>query len=234
MRQPLTIAAAQPLCHRYDVATNAFEHAAAVRAAEARVVLFPELSLTGYHMDAPVVAPHDDRLRPLIEACREVGAIAIAGAPVPGVDAKPNIGLLAISRGGVTVAYRKIWLGGEEPEHFAPGTEPAALEADGWRLGLAICKDTGILQHAADTAALGLDAYLAAVLEHAENFNVPDQRARRIAAAHAVWVVVASFAGSTGAGYEHAAGGSGIWSPHGEVVARADGESGSIVRAVLT
>ena len=43
MRQPLTIAAAQPLCHQHDVAANALEHAAAVRAAGTRVVLFPEL-----------------------------------------------------------------------------------------------------------------------------------------------------------------------------------------------
>jgi predicted amidohydrolase len=216
------------------VAANALEHAAAVRAAASRVALFPELSLTGYHMDAPVVAPDDERLKPLIKVCGEAGATAIAGAPVPGVDGKPSIGLLAISGEGVRVAYRKMWLGGEEPEHFEAGTQPAALEVDGWRLGLAICKDTGVLQHAAETAALGMDAYLAAVLEHTEDFNVPDQRARRIATAHGVWVVVASFAGSTGAGYEHAAGGSGIWSPQGEVVARADSESGSIVRAVFT
>lgn len=234
MRQPLTIAAAQPLCHQYDVAANALEHAAAVRAGAARVVLFPELSLTGYHMDAPVVSSDDVRLQPLIDACKETGAIAIAGAPVPGIDGKPSIGLLAITGDGATVAYRKMWLGGEEPEHFAPGTEPAVLEVDGWRLGLAICKDTGISQHAADTTALGMDAYLAAVLEHAENFNVPDQRARRIAAERGVWVIVASFAGSTGAGYEHAAGGSGIWNPKGQLVARADSAPGSMARAVLT
>jgi hypothetical protein len=51
---------------------------------------------------------------------------------------------------GPPLAYRKMWLGGAESDRFTPGTEPAALEVDGWWLGLAICKDTGIPQHAAD------------------------------------------------------------------------------------
>ena len=37
-REPLTIAVAQPLCIPYNVAANALTHAAAVRAAGARVV----------------------------------------------------------------------------------------------------------------------------------------------------------------------------------------------------
>ena len=47
MREPLRVAVAQPLCVPYDVGQNAVAHAAAVRAAAARVVVFPELSLTG-------------------------------------------------------------------------------------------------------------------------------------------------------------------------------------------
>ena len=57
MREPLTIAVAQPLSMPYDVAANALAHAAAVRAAGARVVVFPELSLTGYELDAPAITP---------------------------------------------------------------------------------------------------------------------------------------------------------------------------------
>lgn len=53
MREPLTIAVTQPLCMRYDVAANAATHAATVRCAGAPVLVFPELSLTGYELDAP-------------------------------------------------------------------------------------------------------------------------------------------------------------------------------------
>jgi predicted amidohydrolase len=53
----LTIAAAQPMCRAYDVARNAVSHAEVTHAAAARVVVFPELSLTGYVLDAAPVHP---------------------------------------------------------------------------------------------------------------------------------------------------------------------------------
>ena len=65
------------------------------------------------------------------------------------------------------MAYHKMWLGTTESHRFTPGRKPAVLDVDGWRLGLAICKDTGIPQHASATAALGIDAYVAAILESA-------------------------------------------------------------------
>ncbi|MFC5923084.1 nitrilase-related carbon-nitrogen hydrolase [Micromonospora vulcania] len=228
-RAPLRLAVAQPPCVPLDVAANARAHAAAVRAARARVVLFPELSLTGYELEAPVVPVDDPRLAPLVEACAEAGALALAGAPVAG----DHIAMLAVTGEGVRVAYRKVWLGDAEARRFRPGDAPAVLDVDGWRLGLAICKDSGVAAHAAQTAALGMDVYAAGVLEFASDAAVPDQRAHRIATGHRVWVAVASFAGSTGGGYTEAAGRSAIWTPKGEVYARAGTEPGEVVGASL-
>ena len=233
MPEPLSICVAQPSCVPYDVAANAVTHAATIRAAGTRVVVFPELSLTGYELDAPAIRPDDARLTPIIEACAETGSLALVGAPVEGEAGRPYIGMLAIDGTGADVAYRKMWLGGAESDRFAPGPEPAVLDVDGWRLGLAICKDTGIEQHASDTAALGIDAYVAGVLESAEDAEVQPARARRIASTHGVWVALASFAGGTGGGYDDAAGGSGIWSADGVVVSQAGNETGAIVSATL-
>ena len=77
----LTIAAAQPMCRAHDVAENAVSHADVILAAGARVVVFPELSLTGYELDAPAVDPSDVRLRPVIEACATAASVALVGAP---------------------------------------------------------------------------------------------------------------------------------------------------------
>jgi predicted amidohydrolase len=218
----------------YDVAANAATHAAAVRAAGARVVVFPELSLTGYELDAPPVTVDDPRLDPLVAACAETGTVALAGAPVADAGGSAFIAMLAVDGTGATVAYRKMWLGGAEPARFATGTAPSVLDVDGWRLGLGICKDTGIPEQAAATAALGIDAYVAGVLELEEDAAVLDARARRIAAEHRVWVAMASFAGSTGGGYGRTAGRSGIWTPDGAVAAQAGAEVGGIARATLT
>ena len=233
MRAPLTIAVAQPLCVPHDVAANAVAHAAAVRAARSRVLVFPELSLTGYELDAPAITAADPRLAPIVDACAETGSVALVGAPVPGEAGGPSIGVLAIDGSGARIAYRKMWLGGAEPDCFTPGREPRVLEVDGWRLGLAICRDTGIPQHASDTAALGIDVYVAGILEFARDVAVPEERARRITADHHVPVVMASFAGSTGGGYDRAAGCSGIWTADGVEIDRAGPEPGAIVRATL-
>ena len=225
----MSIAVAQPRCAAHDVTANAVAHAEAVRAADARVVVFPEMSLTGYELDAAPVSPDDERLAPIIAACAATGTLALVGAPVPG----PRIGILAVDGGGARVAYGKVYLHGSEAGHFVPG-EPAVVEVDGWRLGLAICRDTGIPEHAAKTAALGIDAYVAGVVHADREAEVHSKRARRAAANHGVWVATAAFAGPTGGGFDRTSGRSGIWSADGELIAEASAAPDEIARAVFT
>ena len=229
----LTVAAAQPPCVPYDVGANAAAHAEIIRAAGARVVAFPELSLTGYELDATSVDPTDERLHPIIDACALTRSVALAGAPTS--DARgDHISVIAIDASGARVVYRKMWLSDHEAERFLPGSSPAAIEVDGWRLGLAVCKDTGVPAHADATSRLGMDAYVAGVLDSADDPSVQEERARRITSHHSVWVVVASFAGRAGGGYEIAAAQSRIWSPDGVVVDSAGPDAGGFARATLT
>ncbi|MFI5931751.1 carbon-nitrogen hydrolase family protein [Actinoplanes sp. NPDC051494] len=225
----LTLAVAQPPCTALDVAANAHAHAEAVRQAGARVVVFPELSLTGYEMDAPIVETDDPRLTPLIEACAATGTLALASAPVPG----RYLGMLAVDGTGARVAYRKINLAGHEPGNFVPGTDHVVWNVDGWRLGLALCKDTGVPRHHAETAALGIDAYVAGALDQKRDAVVQEERARWITTKYGIWMAIASFAGPTGDGYRDNAGRSGIWSPAGELVDRAGTLPGGLAFATL-
>ncbi|MEV4620739.1 carbon-nitrogen hydrolase family protein [Asanoa sp. NPDC049573] len=228
MRQTLRIAVAQPRCAAYDVPANALAHAEAIRAAHARVVVFPELSLTGYELDAALVDPGDPSLAPIVAACAATGAIALVGAPVPG----PHIGILAVDAQGARVAYGKVHLYGDETDRFKPG-RPTVLEVDGWRLGLAICRDTGVPDHAAATAALGIHAYVAGVVHAERDARVHGLRAQRVAAEHRVWVATAAFAGPTGGGFDRTSGRSGIWDPRGAVLAEAGEKPDDLASAVF-
>lgn len=238
MRQPLVLAVAQPTVEPHDLAANAHHHAEMVARARARVVVFPEASLTGYHFDADPVDPDDGRLAPLIEACVDTGTLALAGAPVAahGPDGA-HLAVLAFDETtphiGGRVAYRKMWLGSAEVAHFVPGERPGLVEVDGWRIGLAVCRDTGVAEHAATTAALGIDVYAAGVLEHHRDHAVLAWRAARVAADHGVWVAMASFAGATGEGYDQAAGRSALWRPDGSVAAAAGTHAGELARAEI-
>ncbi|WP_420121198.1 carbon-nitrogen hydrolase family protein [Nakamurella sp.] len=232
-RRDLTLAVAQPATATHDLAGNAGRHADLVRRSGARIVGFPELSLTGYDMAVTAVDPADPRLGPLVRACAETGAIAFAGAPVAADGGGRHIATLLVDGTGARVAYRKRFLGGAEPAAFVPGPEPVVVEVDGWRIGLAICRDTGVARHDHDLATLGIDVYLAGVVEHAADRAVPGDRARRIATDHGVWVAIASCAGGTGAGYDRTAGGSAVRRPDGTVAAAAGTAAGEVVSATV-
>lgn len=229
----LVVAAAQPPIVARDLPANAAAHADAVRAAAAHLVAFPELSLTGYELDAEPLAPDDDALAPIVDACSESGAVALVGGPIVGPDGRQRIAMLRIDATGATVIYSKSHLGGDEPARFSPGAGPVVLELDGWRVGLGICKDTGVVDHVDAMAALGIDLYVAGLVHLPEELPVQDQRGLSIATSCSAHVLFASFAGSTGGGFDRTAGTSTIWAPDGAIVARAGPEPGGLARAEI-
>ncbi|MEV7599335.1 carbon-nitrogen hydrolase family protein [Kitasatospora sp. NPDC089797] len=233
------VAVAQPVCAaagRPDtLAVNVGRHAEAVRAAGTRLVVFPELSLTGYDLAAPAVDPADPRLAPLVEACAATGALALVGAPVAEADGRESIATLAVTGGGATVIYRKMRLHGAEHDRFTPGGEPVVLELDGLRLGLAVCADAADPTHAEQTAALGIDAYVASTLygPGAAQAERLDAHLRERTTAHGVWGVLSTSAGASGE-FPETSGRSGVWAPDGTVAARLGPEAGALVRWELS
>ncbi|QVQ51788.1 carbon-nitrogen hydrolase family protein [Spiractinospora alimapuensis] len=227
---PLTLAVAQPACVPHDVATNAAAHAVAIRSANARVVVFPELSLTGYALDAAALAADDERLAVIVHACADTDAIAFAGAPVRSEDGE-HIAILRFDAVGVSVAYRKMHPDAEESQRFLPGAAPVVLTVGGWRLGLAVCRDAMNPTHSVETGQLGMDVYVAGLLTRPERLPVQDRRMAEIARTQGVWVAAASYAGPT-APYPRTAGGSGVWSPDGSAV-RTGAEPGAVVTATV-
>jgi predicted amidohydrolase len=223
----LAVAVAQPATVPGDLAANVRAHRDLVRAAQATLVVFPELSLTGYALDAPPVDPDDAVLEPLIEACAAEQTTALVGAPITGGDAR-RIGVLRVDGGGASVAYAKLHLAGREERHCAP----AVLEVGGWRVGLAVCKDTGVPEHALATAALGIDVYAAGLVHGEVERDELAVRALRVARDHGVYVAFASCAGATG-GYERTAGRSAIWGRDGTLLARAGAQPGEVVAAEI-
>ena len=231
----LRLAVAQPRSMLGDLAHNVVEHAAIVKGIEARVVVFPELSLTGYAMDATPVTEDDSELHPLVDACDQAGSVALVGAPtLGGAPGARRISILRVDADGVSIVYGKLNLGGDEAHHYEPGSAPAVIEVDDWRLGLAICKDNGHPEHAAQTAGLGIDAYVAGVCELEEDRTVQPARAARIAADHRCWVVYASFAGPTGGGFGSTAGRSAVSDPEGVVRLRLGRDVGQVGWTTLT
>ncbi|KUN81141.1 hypothetical protein AQJ66_24575 [Streptomyces bungoensis] len=230
MKGPLAVAVVQPVWAGADVLANARVHAEAIEQVGARLVVFPELSLTGYDLDAPSLTADDRRLLVIANACRAVGSVALVGAPVRDADGREHIATLAVTGDGVIVAYRKMWLHGAETDRFTPGEETVVFPVDGWRLGLAICYDAAVPQHAADTTALGVDAYVASTVYGPDpgSWSRRDSHMSERAGTHDVWGVLATAAGPSGS-FSWTSGGSGIWAPNGEVATQAGSLPGQTV-----
>lgn len=217
---PLRVATIAPEVCSTDLAATVGSHAASVRAARADLVVFPELSLTGYHLGAAPVGLSNPALVPLVEACAATQAVALVGAPVVRGD-EHYIATLRVDGQAVGIAYRKCHLGDDESRVFRPGPGPVVIDVAGWRVGLAICKDTGVPAHTRALAAAGIDLYACGVVHHSDQRAEQRHRARRVAGICRVPVAMASFAGCTGGGYVRTAGHSAIWAADGELLVEA-------------
>ncbi|AWT53829.1 hydrolase, putative [Mycolicibacterium smegmatis MKD8] len=230
--EKLVVAAVQPRVLDGDVEANVASHAEAIVSADARLVVFPELSLTGYRADAQPVDLADGAMERLVKACAATRSIALIGAPVETSGGR-FIAMVRVDAAGVNVVYRKTFLSGEECRHFAAGDGPRAIEVDGWQVGMGICRDTGIDEHVRGTAALGVDVYVCGVVHHETELAEQQRRGRSIAAVCDASVVMASFAGSTGGGFTKTAGRSAIWATDGTLLAEADACPGGMARTTL-
>jgi predicted amidohydrolase len=171
-------------------------------------------------------------MEPLVSICAAAGSAALVGAPVVS-DGRHYIATVLVDSTGSSVVYRKTYLGDGEQARFWPGPGPRAINLDGWRIGLGICRDTGIDEHISGTAQLGVDLYACGVVHHEWELAEQQRRARNIAATCRAPVAMASFAGPTGAGFLTTAGHSAIWSAKSTLIAQADHQPAQIARTTL-
>ena len=223
----------QPPCIALAVARNVQVHADAVREAQARVIVFPELSLTGYELTANAVPLDGAALAPIVAACKETGSLTLVGAPVQDDRGRAFIAMLGVDAAGVRLAYRKTWLGGSEPSHFSPGQGPTVLEVDGWRLGWASARTPGRPSTRPVRRPSVSTSTWPDWSTYRRSFRSRRPRAVVIARTCRAYVAFAGFAGPTGDVFTETAGSSAAWSPEGLAVARAGPAAGGSARATL-
>jgi len=122
------------------------EAAAHAREAGARLVLFPELALTGYPPEDLLLKEHLLRdARAAVErlASDTRGIVVLVGFPERTEDAYNALAVLADGR--VRAIYRKVYLPNygvfDEQRYFQSGEGGAMIELSGTKVGLTICED---------------------------------------------------------------------------------------------
>ncbi|MFF2776498.1 carbon-nitrogen hydrolase family protein [Streptomyces sp. NPDC058052] len=235
----MMLAAAQFAPLAGDVDANVRTIAGLVReagAAGARVVVFAELSLTGYDTalirenPSLVLTEDDPRLEPVRAACRAAGAAAVVNGPVRGGGALPGLTTLVIGPDGSTLArYDKRHLyHGPERDTFTAGTADGRFVLDGLRFALATCYDNRFPEPAGRAAADGCSVYLASSMLDAANDSfetVYPVRARDFG----LFVALGNSLGPSEVG--EGGGRAGVWGPDGGRLADAGPEKPGFVLA---
>jgi predicted amidohydrolase len=112
------------------------------------VILFPELSLSGFIVDAgnqETAQPIDGELVQKVKALAKENNVAlICGMVESNPDGKPYNTQFVISRTGEFVtSYRKnhLFTASAEPEFYCAGEKLVTFELEGWKCGLSTCFD---------------------------------------------------------------------------------------------
>ena len=232
----LTLAAAQSISIAGDVPANIQRHLAFMQAAAEQgvhVLVFPELSLTGYEpalVAGLAIAPEDALLTPLREMARELRLTAVVGMPIR-LAPEPCvlIGALVLGADGALAVYTKKHLHPGEESAFAAGQGGAALELGDDRIALAVCADFSHASHPRQAAEAGASVYAAGVLISEGGYAADSALLQGYAAEHALLVVMANHGGPSG-GWA-CAGRSAIWASDGSLLAAAPGVGDELVIA---
>jgi predicted amidohydrolase len=229
-----SIAAAQTIPKRGDVDANLQGHLQLVHVAaveRAQVLVFPELSLTGYELDLAndlAFSETDPRLDPLVELASAYLMTLIVGAPVR-IGSLLHIGAFILSPDRSVGLYTKQYLGAfpadaspdgivppPEPAIFRPGDRNPLVRFDGNTGAVAVCADVNRPSHPREAAARGARFYLASVFSIPSDLEKETVNLRSYAVQHSMTVVLANYGGPSGG--LPSGGRSSIWSEKGELL----------------
>lgn len=191
----------------------------------ARLLVFPELSLTGYE---PTLAcglaqgPDSGLFDPLRSMAREAEMTTVVGVPlrVPGLD-KPQIAACVLKGDGSLGVYTKQHLHAGEEVFFCPGAGGELLCIDDRAVALSVCADFSRAEHPAQAAERGAQIYASSVLIGEGGYTHDSALLQGYAQRHGMAVLMVNHGGPTG-GWA-AAGRSAFWDEQGRCVAATAG-----------
>ncbi|MDM3888808.1 carbon-nitrogen hydrolase family protein [Pseudomonas sp. BCRC 81390] len=228
----MKLCAVQARSIKGDVQANLERHLACIEQAAAlgaELVVFPELSLTGYEPTLarqaalPVSAA---RLDPLQAACDRLGITAAVGLPLPTPEGI-RIGMPIFSPGAPRQAYAKRRLHDDELPYFTPGDQALQLQLGEHRVAPAICYESMFMAHAVAAREQGADLYLVSVAKTAKGIDEGHAHYAEVARELGMPVLLANCVGP--ADTFIGAGGSAAWDSQGRLLARLDDHSEGMI-----
>ncbi|MGP3131648.1 carbon-nitrogen hydrolase family protein [Serratia marcescens] len=232
-----TLAAAQYPASAADIASNLERHLEFIAQAakqQVQLLVFPELSLSGYELaNAAELALTlgDPRLQPLSAAAQSRQMTIIVGAPLHSGQAL-HIAALIFHPNGTVAVYTKQHLHGAEQQFFSPGEGGTLLEIQQQHIALAICADTSEPGHASAAARAGAQIYAAGVLVSEAGYAKDSAALADYARRYGMVTLMANHAAPTGGWIP--AGRSAIWNEAGALLVAAPDDAPGLIIAGKT
>ena len=214
----MKIAAAQTRPIAGDVRANLEVHVEWIaRAAShgASVVVFPELSLTGYHstLAKELATNQEDPRFEILQTLSDRHDLTIAaGMPIRSDDGT-RIGMIVFQPNEARQTYAKQLLHEDELPSFVPGDRDLVLTRGPHVLAPAICYESLQSKHAAKAATSGATVYLTSVAKSAGGVARAGKHYPEVAKAHGMVVVMSNCIGPCDDFLS--AGGSAAWNREG-------------------
>ncbi|MCG8701001.1 MAG: carbon-nitrogen hydrolase family protein [Bacteroidales bacterium] len=218
----VTIAAAQLNTHLGETTANIEKHLGFIEIAakhNAQLILFPELSLTGYCRDEAAslyFSTNDERLKTIQQSAINNKIWAICGAPIK-IKERLYIGAFVISPEGNIDFYTKQYLHtGEDVAYSSSFNYNPDIEIGNFKASLGICYDIENEAHVKSASKAGSNLYLASIFYPSKSMAQAHSLLGKYACENKINIIMSNYCGqhwSMKSGGESAA-----WSKTGELI----------------
>ena len=184
----------------------------------ADIVIFPELSLTGYEptLAKDLATNQDDRRLDDFQTISNAEQTTIG----VGVPTQTNTGicisLVLFQPHAARQTYSKKYLHPDEEEFFISGHSFPSLKVNKATVALAICYELSVPEHAEQAFQSGADIYIASVAKFVDGVEKATKRLSEIASSYSMPVFMANCVGQADGG--ECAGKTAIWNEQGVLV----------------
>ena len=196
----MKICAAQVRPYRGDIPKNIESHLKFIEHAStvgANLIVFPELSLTGYEPELAgklAMEQDDSRLDVFRDMSNEENITICAGLPTIG-ESGIHITMAIFTPGVDTQVYSKQLLHSDELPYFVPWEDELLLHIDGKRIAPAICYEALRSEHSDKAGSQNADIYLTSVVKSAEGIEKAYDQFPEIAKQYSMTVLMSNAVG---------------------------------------
>ena len=196
----MKICAAQVRPHRGDIPKNIESHLKFIEHAStvgANLIVFPELSLTGYEPELAgklAMEQDDSRLDVFRVKSNEENITICAGLPTIG-ESGIHISMAIFAPETDTQFYSKQLLHPDELPYFIPWEDELLLHVDSKRIAPAICYEALRSEHSENAGSQNADIYLTSVVKSAEGIEKAYEQFPGIAKQYSMTILMSNAVG---------------------------------------